>query len=274
MEQEKEKLKSLAKEFYKSAPITTHQIAIGLGLSLFRNDYWKFHPYLIASPKWQIYRGLSCFLITGDNLGEALASSIGLAFNYSLESSLSTQKNHLFPARYPILDKINKFLSRFVKNPYLKAQIISGIVILALEFLFYKPKSLVNPTWINAATEFLQNNILPSADLTRVLFLNPVSLYNILDSSMKWIWSFMNCNRQFKFRDIHIHPIWIPIISTFIFGKDGFYNNLKGFFAAIIVSEVLNLRNSDGEHIVDSGLVEISKTISSLLSRIYQFVNS
>lgn len=237
------------KDFYKSAPVTSSHIMIGLGLSLFDTNPWKFHPFYFY--KFQIYRGISNFLVTGDNLADALGKSFSLAFNSSLEITLkdSNSKN-----RFEILGKIHGFLKKIVKNPYLRAQVISGITILLLEFILFKSNQSIPFNSVDLA--FLLRQVVG------------VSLVGVLDASMKWIWTFMNSHRKLRIGDYQIHPVWIPVISAFVSGIDRWSNAVKGFIAAVVVAEVMNLRNSDGDPVINSALGEIHGAIASLFEYI------
>lgn len=236
--------------FIHSSPITCVQLGTGatlwacdlLGIIPFKSVL--LHPRLAFSPVWQPYRLFTTFLVTGFSLIDILQRSIGsIIWQAPLEALLNGPGDR-FQAGKRISkgtqrqsDRGQKSLVEWLvaKNKFLHCQLLSATFILALDLFTF--------------------SLSPSKQIIR-----PYSLYPALEYSMRWLWAFTARSPSIAvFGSLPMKPIYLPIIFGLMGGSSTVKLMVKGFVAALAVSQFMEFKRPDGSTIFE-WVVDIGKS--------------
>ncbi|TPX61517.1 hypothetical protein PhCBS80983_g01050 [Powellomyces hirtus] len=236
----------------RSSPHTTFQIVLGstlhlthmLGLTPYRA--LLFHPRLFLAPRFQLWRGVTSFGVLGLNLIDVVRSAVGMVYwQAPLERWFDGDGDIV---RDGIVvrqgrNRMKKDGSRknalewlILDNHYLRAQVLSGIVLIGIELALHQ-----TPT---ATTT--------GARLASSLLIFPYPMYANLEHALRWLWAVTTpTNTMTVFGVLPVRPVYLPFALCALGGFGAWKEMLKGLVAAIVVGKLMDLRRVDGENAVD-----------------------
>ena len=214
--------------YHSKYPICSAKIGIGSSLyilnslGVFPSTLYLFHPSLFSSPKYELYSGLSNFLYFGSSLGECVGSVFQIvSIHTQLEDSLERQSIKLH--KDPFLNDFQRKLSSLLPNRFLQLHLLTSICLIGIECLIASKRGY---------------------------FIIPYSLFDSMDSTFKWIWSFKLSSQKVELGGIQMHPWLLTLLYFIMRGSYGWSSCIKGFATALIVCEIMNLRNAQDESFV------------------------
>ncbi|KAJ3035873.1 hypothetical protein HDV00_003346 [Rhizophlyctis rosea] len=259
-------LRAKAVDHFNNSPITTLQILLGsslhignfLGLTPYRS--LLFHPRLALPPHNQFYRPLTSLLVLGPSIIAVGQSAVALTYWQSpLERYFDGDGDTIRDGvtiheganrRKPSGARKNIFEWLITDNAFIRAQLLSAAVIIALEFALYRDPS---PSKLPLSIPFPGSStsavVAPAA---ASLLIYPYSLFPTLEYSMRWIWAITDQEREVVlFGILPVRPVYLPLALCAVGGFKGWKSMLKGLVAALVVGKVMDLRRAGGENAVD-----------------------
>ncbi|KAJ3153653.1 hypothetical protein HDU86_005151 [Geranomyces michiganensis] len=247
----------------RSSPHTTLQIVLGstlhfthmLGLTPYRS--LLFHPRLFLAPRFQLWRGVTAFGIVGLNVIDVLRSAVSMVYwQAPLERWFDGQGDVV---RDGVVVRAGRNRTRadgsrksvlewlVLDNRYLRAQLLAGAVVVAIELVLYK-----TPTAMSASSFSSSSTLAAAAAGVPGFLIYPYSLYPSLEHAVRWLWAMTTeTNTMTVFGVLPVRPVYLPFALCALGGFVSWKEMLKGLVAAAVVGKLMDLRRRDGENATD-----------------------
>ncbi|KAJ3168182.1 hypothetical protein HDU88_001620 [Geranomyces variabilis] len=245
----------------RSSPHTTLQIVLGstlhvthmLGLTPYRS--LLFHPRLFLAPRFQLWRGVTAFGVVGLNVVDVLRSAVSMVYwQAPLERWFDGEGDVV---RDGVVVRAGRNRTRadgsrkgvlewlLLDNRYLRAQLLAGAVVVAIELVLYK-----TPTAISASSS--SSSAFAAAASAPAFLIYPYSLYPSLEHAVRWLWAMTTeTNTMTVFGVLPVRPVYLPLALCALGGFAAWKEMLKGLVAAVVVGKLMDLRRRDGENATD-----------------------
>ncbi|KAJ3016472.1 hypothetical protein HKX48_004012 [Thoreauomyces humboldtii] len=246
----------------RSSPHTSLQIILGLGLHVthlvgltpYRGIL--FHPRLLLAPRWQLWRGFTGFGVLGLNVVDVVKSAVGMLYWQAplerwfdgegdvVKHGIVVREGRNRTRRDGTRKTVLEWL--VLDNRYLRAQILSGLVLVGIELVIYKAP--IGVTLGGGGGGGAAGGLMSASSL--LLF--PYSLYPSMEHALRWLWAITTpTNTMTVFGVLPVRPVYLPLALCALGAFAAWKEMLKGLVAAVVVGKIMDLRRDDGENAVD-----------------------